>query len=201
MFELPLKGLEMVLNRCIAKDPDTLSRLQAVSGKVVKAEITDWQMNFYMLLTASGVQLVEESQQSADVVMRGPLFSLLKVAVARGSSDAMFSNGVEFQGDSELGEKIRELMARFNLDGEEWLSQYVGDTIAHQVGWGTRQFIEFGKQSTARIRDHFSNYCHYEAGYLPARQEVESFYQKISQLRDDVERAEARLNRLTKNFE
>ena len=46
------------------------------------------------------------------------------------------------------------------------------------------------------IHENIREYLQEESGTLPSRYEVERFTRKVDALRDDVERLEARLNRL-----
>lgn len=188
--------LEKALNHVLQLDPDTLNRLGKLQGKVVKMSFTDWQMDCYILIQERGVHLVGDYQGSVDTTIRGTLIGLLKVSRSGASGPALFDQGVEVVGDPELGEQIRDILRQVDLDFEEYLSRFVGDTAAHEISWRTERAIELGKQTWRGIRDNIREFCQVEAQYLPTRGQVEDFYTQVTRLRDDVDRAAARLARI-----
>jgi ubiquinone biosynthesis protein UbiJ len=50
------------------------------------------------------------------------------------------------------------------------------------------------EQSVTNLRQDLTEYLQEESKHLPPRQEVEDFFTDISELRDDVERLEIKIN-------
>lgn len=188
--------LEKALNHVLELDPDTLTRLAKLQGKVVKVSFTDWQIDCFILIQERGVHLMSDYHGPVDTTIRGKLTGLLKVSQSGASGPALFDQGVEVVGDPELGEQIRDILRQVDLDFEELLSRYVGDTAAHEISWRTGRAIELCKQTWRGIRENIREFCQVEAQYLPTRTQVENFYTQVTHLRDDVDRAAARLARL-----
>jgi ubiquinone biosynthesis accessory factor UbiJ len=79
-------------------------------------------------------------------------------------------------------------------------SPVIGDPFAHQVGNRVRAAGRWGQKT--RDPDHgLQEYLQEEAGLLPTRYEIEAFLSQVDILRDDVERVEARIERLTRQIE
>lgn len=190
------KILEKAVNRILKLDPDTLNRLGKLQGKVVKITFTDWQLDCYILIQEQGVALTNHYQGMVDTTIRGKLAGLVRVSRSGANGPALFEQGIEVVGDPELGEKIRDILRQVDLDGEEYLSQFIGDAAAHEIVWRAKRAFSLGKKTFNELSENIREFCQVEAQYLPARAQVENFYSQVTRLRDDVERAAARLQRL-----
>jgi len=189
-------ALEKAINHILRFDPDTLHRLEKLEGKVIKLSLTDWRLDCYLFIYPSEVRISQHYQGLADTVIRGKLFGLVRAGLAGASGPALFDQGVEVEGDTELGEQIRDILRRVDLDTEEYLSRFVGDVAAHEIVWRSKRALKLGKQTWHELRENIREFCQVEAQYLPTRTQVEDFYGQVARLRDDVDRAKARLERL-----
>jgi ubiquinone biosynthesis accessory factor UbiJ len=188
--------LEKAINHILKYDPDTLSRLEKLQDKVVKITVTDLGMDCYIVIQEHGVRLTGDWPGLADTTIRGKLTGLVRVGYSGASGPALFDQGIEITGDTDLGEKIRDILQKIDLDGEEYLSRFIGDTAAHEISWRARRSLESGKNLWRGITENIREFCQVEAQYLPTRAQVENFYQQIAHLRDDVDRASALLDRV-----
>ena len=84
-------------------------------------------------------------------------------------------------------------------DIEEELSGFIGDAAAHQLGEVARGLGKWGREASATMGANIREYLQEESGDLPTRIEVERFGNDVNELRDAVDRAEARLKRLLEN--
>ena len=81
-------------------------------------------------------------------------------------------------------------------DLEEELAAVVGDVAARRVANLARGVLALGRSATDSLATSVAEYLQEEGRDVPARVEVEEFLRDVDQLRDDVERLEARLARL-----
>jgi ubiquinone biosynthesis protein UbiJ len=86
-------------------------------------------------------------------------------------------------------------LARPDLEDE--LSKWVGDLPAHALGVAARGAGTWLKRAAAALRMNAAEYLQEESRAMPAPLEAEAFFADVEKLRDDVERAAARLDRLT----
>ena len=135
-----------------------------------------------------------------DTTISGKLAGLIRVGYSGASGPALFDQGIEVIGDAELGEKIRDILRQTDLDGEEYLSRFIGDTAAHEITWRAKRVVDFGLTNLRGIGENIREFCQIEAQYLPTRAQVENFYRQIAQLRDDVDRAGALMSRLERKI-
>ena len=188
--------LEKAINHLLKLDPDTLHRLNKLQGRVVKVTVTDWQMDCYILIQEQGVRLTGDWSGLVDTTISGKLAGLIRVGYSGASGPALFNQGIEITGDTDLGETIRDILRRTDIDGEEYLSRFLGDTAAHEITWRAKKVVDFGLQTCRGIGENIREFCQIEAQYLPTRTQVEDFYKQIARLREDVDRASAMMSRL-----
>jgi ubiquinone biosynthesis protein UbiJ len=187
--------LEKLGNRVIHLDPDTLTRLGELHGKVIRLEFLELPKALYILPSPAGVRVTGEYDAPADITLRGRIPAFLRLA--RGDDSApLFSGKVEMQGDVELGQRLQRLLREFHVDWEEWLSGFIGDVLAHQVGRAARGARAWQSQSAHSLGLDVSEYLQEESRLLPTRPEVEAFLSAVDALRAHADRLEQRVARL-----
>ncbi|HED40609.1 MAG TPA: sterol-binding protein, partial [Chromatiales bacterium] len=129
-----LAALEAAINHCLQFDPDALQRLRALSGKVVGIELLGLNLKFYLLPESTGLQLRTEFEGEVDVWLRGAPLSMMRMGLGGDQQQALFSGDVEIEGDTETGQRVRDIMNELDLDWEEQLSKLVGDVVGHKIG-------------------------------------------------------------------
>lgn len=197
MWSILFSSIESVLNYYLQLDPETTMRLAKLAGKVVA--IKDSRLNFecYLIFTPEKIKLQRHYQGIADTTLQGTPFALSKLFNLFSSrQQAIFSGEITISGDMELGQAVQTIFDNIDVDWEEQLSKLTGDVIAHQVGNRIRGLQNFLSTSKTSFQQNLSEYLQEEIGYLPPRLELEDFLQDVSLIRDDIERMEARVQRI-----
>ena len=103
---------------------------------------------------------------------------------------------MRIEGDLHVGQKFKKILDDMQIDWEELLSNYVGDTAAYHAG-------RFAREVGSRLRDVIktaaregSEYLRYESETLPPESRVREFVDGVDRLRQDVDRLEKRVKRL-----
>lgn len=196
MIALALKGLEAALNKVLRLDPQTLKKLQSLDSKSIKIDITDWNIAFYILPYAQGIQLLADYHEAPSTIITGKLFNLVKVGAARATTTSMFDESISISGDTKTGEIMRDILKNIDIDWEEQLSKVVGDTMAHPIAKGLKKLFRFAKRSTRSVSENVTEYLHYESKQLPPKNAVEHFIEEVATLRDDIDRMDAKIQHL-----
>jgi len=199
MLNIVLTGLESATNKYLELDPDTIKRIGELSGKVIKLDIYDWNLQFYILPQPQGLELVDTYRAKVDTSIRGKLINLVSISAQGATGSALFENQIDIEGDTDTGEKMRDILQKIDIDWEEHLSRCVGDVAAHKVAEGARDSAGFAKHAAKSLCDNITEYLKHEAKILPSKQQLENYYCDVNTLRDDVERMEARVTRLKGN--
>jgi ubiquinone biosynthesis protein UbiJ len=192
---LVLSSLEISVNRYLALDPETLSRLDALTGKVIAVELRGIGISLTMAPHGGGIQLLGDYRGKPDTVISGMPWSLARTGYG-GDRGALFAGEVEIHGDVALGQRFEAVLREIDIDWEEQLSRLVGDVAAHQVGKLVRDTMAWGAKSVETLSRDVGEYLQEESRQLPQRDEVDAFLGAVDLLRDDVARLEARVNRL-----
>jgi ubiquinone biosynthesis protein UbiJ len=195
-----LATAEKVLNRYLQLDPETIIRLRELDGKVIAMQFQHLDYQVYFQCIANKICLLAKYNGLADVTLQGTPFDFMRLGVTEGSSSALFASDIVVSGDMEVAEKFKAVFAQLNIDWEEQLSQVTGDVIAHQVGSFVRALCEWARQSSSTLQKDITEYMQEETRLLPTRVELEDFFAAVDVLRNDVDRLQARIERLQQNL-
>ncbi|MCK5361541.1 MAG: hypothetical protein KAR22_01160, partial [Gammaproteobacteria bacterium] len=172
-------------------------------GSVLEAHVQGVDKRFQLHPSATGVGVVlvdGDGQQSAvvaDVTISGPPFTLLRLLGSLESVDGVLPPDVSVSGELQLVQKLTRLAKRANIDWEEPLSKLFGDSVAHEIGRGVRGFVSWAHAASETFSSDMGEYLREERRLAPTRLEVDDFATHVDQVRDDVERLEVRVVRLT----
>ncbi len=188
-------------------DPDGKARFQRLEGKVICIELSKPPVSLLISPDRDGLKIStakpgeENSRAEADVTLSGTLAAFLEVA-REGTHSGVFSSGrITMQGDVEVGQVFQKAVMGFDLDWEELVSRFAGDTPARKAGVMARGFAQWGEETIAYSRENFADYLKEEVRILPSEVAVERFRRQVAELRADVDRFEKRLQRLRKRRE
>lgn len=194
-----LTGLEAVLNGYLKLDPMALGRLSRLAGKVIAIELRGLDIVFYLLPDKTGVSVRGAVGASPDTTLRGTPWALMRLGLAKNQQGLLFSGDVEIFGDTETGQRFKEILDTMDIDWEEQLSKLVSDVVAHKVGNVVRGLQDWSTQTIDSINADITEYMQEESHLLPRREEVEEFLSSVDTLRADVDRLEKRVARLKEN--
>jgi len=190
-----LARLQDVLNRNVAGSRRAQELTRRLDGRAIELEVTNTPLKIFMEARDGRIVLAERRDTPADARLAGTPLALLALAGPE-AEGRLRSGKVRIEGDAEIAQAFRELLEQTRPDFEEELSQIVGDVAARRVANLARDVLAFGRRATDSLATSAAEYLQEEGRDVPARIEVEEFLRDVDQLRDDVERLEARITRL-----
>ncbi len=195
-----LAAMEAGLNQLFAMDPETFAKLSRFRGQIIAFHITDIDQRLYFFPDDQGVQIICYYEGEPDTIISGSLPAFAKMAVAEENEKtrSVFKGDIQISGDMALGQHFQALFQQLDIDWEEHLSRITGDVIAHSLGNVARGLLGFGKKVSTSLGMDVSEYLQYETRDIASGPEIEHFNQQVDSIRNDVDRAEARLLRLEK---
>ncbi|KAA0876404.1 ubiquinone biosynthesis accessory factor UbiJ [Nitrincola tapanii] len=191
-----ISSAELSLNAILQLDPVSLERLKALSGQVIRLEMTEPSFHLCLLPHAQGLDLLQHCEARPDLTLRGSASAFLQMAQSPDMQSQMFGKGISLEGDLGLANQLKQLISGFQIDWEEWLANILGDTLAHPLAQGLRQSAAQGQRMASSLTASLLEYLQEEVRLLPPHPEVDAFLDEVEQVRDDVERLEARIQRL-----
>ncbi|MEL0585673.1 MAG: SCP2 sterol-binding domain-containing protein [Candidatus Thiodiazotropha sp. (ex. Lucinoma kazani)] len=188
--------LEQLLNQTIRLDPETPKQLAPMHGRVIKMELLGLATSLYLIPEPNGIQVLSEFEGEPDCTLRGSPFDLARMHGNHQSADQLFSGSVQIEGDTNLAHKFGAFLSELDIDWEEQLSKVTGDLVAHEVGNLARGTMAWGQSLGHTSKHNLQEYLQEELRLLPGRYEMGPYLSGVDRLRDDVERLDARIQRL-----
>jgi ubiquinone biosynthesis accessory factor UbiJ len=185
--------LENLLNRGLPRSVRARQLCADLSGRSLAIVIRDIAR---LRVASNGLTLIVNADaRAADATLTGGPLGLL--ALAGDSAQAVLQRGeVTIDGDADVAEKFRELLRRLRPDVEEELSLLLGDVPAHQLARLGSAAARWTAQAADTTLENLGEYFAHERGDLVSRNEGEQFLRGVDAVREDVDRLQARLERL-----
>ena len=118
------------------------------------------------------------------------------VALRMLAADPNAWRDVQMSGDTELAREILFVAQHLRWDAEEDLSRLFGDIVAHRMVQAAGDLKHWQRQATDSIARSAAAYWTDEQPLIATRPDVERFVREVDALRDDVARAEKRVENL-----
>ena len=193
---LLMSALETALNKYLALDQNRGEFLAPLAGKVITVTITPFNETIYLCPSADSIQFLDQCPDQPDTHLTGSVFTLGLMGLSSKPMRSIFSGEVKIEGDMQTGRKFQELFAKLDINLEQQLARYTGDSIAHNISRFFRAGQEWSKESIETFRLNASEFLQEETRDLPAGPEVDIFYAQVDALRTEFDRLQSRIERL-----
>ncbi|NKB77434.1 MAG: hypothetical protein GKR96_10440 [Gammaproteobacteria bacterium] len=188
--------LDRVSQLLIDLDPDSKRNLAALEGKVLCLEISVPQITLFLMPGADGIRVSERSERDADVTLSGTLSAFAKLGMGGSGSGVLSSGQVNMKGDADTGQAFQKALGQIDLDFEELLSRYIGDTPARKTGNVARRVNEWADEAIELSTENMADFLTDEAKLLTTPVAMDRLESGVHDLRSRVDRLEQRLIRL-----
>lgn len=188
---------EIGANRLLALDDSALQECAKLQGYCIAIDITDLDFQLYCHPGNWGLRLARGAPpREVDATISGRLMALLNLATQDDKLSTSIRERVSFHGNVALAQRLQAILADLDIDWEEALAQHSGDVLAFQIHRRTRQLGQWLQQGAESVLQSSSEYLREEARLSPTQVEFDRFQAQLTTLKQDVARAEARLQRL-----
>ena len=198
-LEKILRPIAKLLNRNIQQSTPARELCKELSGTVVAVRVRNTTLAAYFLIDDETLNLATSSSKEPDVVVCGSLITLASMN-AKSSERAIRDGSLNLSGDARLAQRFQKLLNHLKPDVEEELSSLIGDVAANRLGKISRGIVRWGRDARSTMGANIREYLQEESRDVPSRYETDKFSENIGTLRDDVERLEARVNRLREDL-
>ena len=189
-------GAEIALNRYLRLEPSVIAECAQLAGRGIEISLRGMQMDIYIEFISSGVRVLPESPQAADVRVTGSPTQLIAALRRMATAQSGLPEGVQIEGDAELLDRFRGMTARVGFDPEEWLVPMLGGTAAHRLVGGLKRMFDWSRGNAQRMADHSAEYLREETYDLARGRDVGEWMNEVDDARDTLDRIEARLRKL-----
>ena len=192
-----LAAAEIGGNPLLTYDEEALAGCRELRGRCIEIHVTDLDFRVYCHPGDWGIRLSRNPPaRDVDASIRGRLMALFSLALEDDKASTSMQEQVSFHGEVALAQRLQRILGNLDIDWEEALSRYTGDVLAFQIHKGMRDIGDRLRQGADSLLQTSSEYLREEARLSPTAAEFETFQSRVTSLRNDVARAEARLERL-----
>lgn len=188
-------ALEASINEILRFDAGTQRSMSALDGKLLCVHVSpigQWHVRF----TGHQIQLGANTQSPADVVLSGALSDFIRLMRAPNKSQALMDSDILMQGDTDLAMSAARIAQHLDIDWEALISQATGGVIAHQLGNGVRHFNAWLTSTLPTYKSAVKTYVEDEAQWITPEPLMQSFNQRVDDVRMACDRISARVDAL-----
>jgi ubiquinone biosynthesis protein UbiJ len=196
LFALAGEALELALNRVVALDPAMVEDLAALDGR--RLEFGWPQAGLALAITVRDGRLrvgPAGGELRPDLALRGSLAGFVGLLLPR-REGALPAGKVEIEGDAELARRLERLAREFAPDWDAAFESAFGPAIGLPLAKAAQGAVAAARTRAGRLAEDTAEYLKTESRTTIAREELDDFLDAVDTLRDDVERAAARIARL-----
>jgi ubiquinone biosynthesis protein UbiJ len=188
--------LETVLNLAMRIDPDAQDDLRALEGRSLALTWSGPQWSL-RLAVENGALRVGPNEGSSDLSLATTISGLIGM-LRPDSARSLPAGRVQVSGDADLLRRIEQMAKRFAPDWDAAFARHLGPTLGPQIGRALADGLQAARGGAQSFAETASEYVREESRDVASRHELEEFADDVDQLRDGVERVEARIVRLTR---
>jgi ubiquinone biosynthesis protein UbiJ len=193
--------IERLLDRAVAQaladSPRAMSLIAALQGRRLALVVSGTPWSTVVESTGRTLKALrrQRTDAAADAKIVGAPLSLLALLAQSGAdAQAVIQRGdVRIEGDAEIAQQFRELGLLLRPDLEAAIAQVLGRSGAHLLVRGMRAAADWTRTAAWTSVRNVAEYLAHESADLVSRSESEHYLRGVDQLRDQLDRIDARL--------
>ena len=187
---------EKYINKILSLDEETLCALNKFNDKIIAFEFVNTKIKLYITSFEHGLSINTKCNRAPDVLIKSSPTDFIKTMLSSkyGATDVPID--MQVVGDTILAQDFQKIMRNLEIDLEDLLSKWIGDTLAYQIGQLTRKAENFTYTAVETLMIDVSEYLRFEIEMLPDELLVEEFSKEVDLLRNDVELVSKRIDKI-----
>ncbi|NMY39286.1 MULTISPECIES: SCP2 sterol-binding domain-containing protein [unclassified Pseudomonas] len=195
-----LASVESGVNRVLRLDSTALARMRPLTGKVIAVECASPALQLFILPSDEGLLLAGQWAADADCTLRAPASSLLRLALSKDKTAVLHGPQVDLEGDSHVLMELAAILQDLELDWEFELSRWIGPVATALIAGHVRSRANWYQHGFASLNQNLAEYLSEEARTLVGEREAQARFNELDQLKLDLDRLEARVERLSRSL-
>ncbi len=193
MIPVLLNSAAILINQALSHDCHAPVTLQKLEDACIQIEIENY--NIFILFDMGELLLSTECPETPNTIIQGPISAFVTLALFKNPREAA-NQGLRIEGDTAIAEALQNLFFSLNIDWEQWLSNYLGDTVAYQLTDGLSAARNKTQGLLSAASEKTRDYLQSEGKYMPTPTETSTFLNDVDKLRASIDRLEARIKNL-----
>lgn len=188
--------MESALERVLALDPETRTALSRLAGQRIELRLASPPIALSLQVDEGRLRVGPAGGGSEpDLALQASLGALIG-RLLPGAADAGAVGQMRISGDAELARQLQKLASGYQPDIEGAFSSVFGEVLGVQIARSLREGLQQVRELGGKAARGAADYLVEERRDLVSRAEQEALFDDIDDLRDAVERIEARIARL-----
>ncbi|MBV1839166.1 MULTISPECIES: SCP2 domain-containing protein [Photobacterium] len=188
-------AIETSLNALLKDNDENQRRLTRLRGKVIGVTVNEFGKQLYFIFSQQ-IDVLAVFEGDVDCQLAFNLSVLPELRQQANLTQLIKADKLALDGDIQLAQQFSTLLSGLKPDIEEILSQYTGDIVAHTLVSGMKRGANLVRHGLARRQRDLAEVITEEWRLAPQALEIAHFADQVDDLKTDVARCEARLNRL-----
>jgi ubiquinone biosynthesis accessory factor UbiJ len=193
---LLVAALETALNRYLALDNNKDDLLIPLKGKIIALTVQPFNETLYLCPTSDSIQIIDQITGQSDTTISGSAWALGLMGISAKPMRSVFSGEIKIEGDIQTGKQFQAVFKKLDIDLEGLLAQYTGADLANRISQFFHSGQEWGKETIETFKLNTAEFLQEETRDLPAKPEIDIFYQQVDELRNASDRLNSRVERL-----
>lgn len=174
-------------------DPQANSLLLPLKGKSLTVAITD--IDYTITLTSDGQNLVANNTASKNI-LQGKLAYILELIFNKNMQELIIADKLEYEGSLKDLKEFYKFVEAVDIDVVYKISQLTSPSFANTVSKPFLKAKEYLQNSRKESIEDIKDYLTYETGTLISVNEANVFYTQVQELKQTIDRIEAKLKLL-----
>jgi ubiquinone biosynthesis protein UbiJ len=201
---LALLPVEKILNAIVRRDPHIAKNLVAFDSKCIEVVSLRPDFSLSLRFEDNTIKLSAIESQTlgiqADATITGSAENLLGLLTKKPDQRAMADAAIDISGDAELVQDLQMTIESLDSDWQDYMAPIFGDVLSNELGEIHSNVRDWSKSSGTSMHRSVRDYLTEESRLVPSELEVDSFSNRLDQLRLSVDRVAAKTDLLKRRY-
>ena len=201
---LALLPVEKILNAIVRRDPHIAKKLVAFDSKCIEVVSLRPDFSVSIRFEDDTIKLSAIDTQTlgiqADATITGNAENLLGLLTKKSDQRALADAAIDISGDATLVQDLHVTIESLDVDWLDYLAPILGDVLSNELGEIQSNARDWSKSTGTSMHRDVRDYLSEEARLVPSELEVDSFSNRLDQLRLSIDRVAAKTELLKRRY-
>ena len=201
---LALLPVEKILNAIVRRDPHIAKKLVAFDSKCIEVVSLRPDFSVSIRFEDDTIKLSAIDTQTlgiqADATITGNAENLLSLLTKKSNQRALADAAIDISGDATLVKDLHVTIESLDVDWQDYLAPILGDVLSNELGEIQSNARDWSKSTGTSMHRSVRDYLSEEARLVPSELEVDSFSNRLDQLRLSIDRVAAKTELLKRRY-
>ena len=201
---LALLPVEKILNAIAGSDAHVVKKLSAFDSKCIEVVSLSPDFSLSIRFEDGTIKLSAIDSQTLgiqpDATISGKAESLLSLLATKSDHRAMADAAIDISGDATLVQDLQMTIESLDIDWQDYLAPILGDVLSNELGDIQSSARDWSKSASTSMHRGVRDYLTEEARLVPSELEVDSFSNRLDQLRLSTDRVAAKTELLKRRY-